>query len=150
MSLCPRESSQSSRKEKAWMSYLIDTNICIYLINKRPQNIIDKVHVLGAEQILISSITVAELEYGISKSASSLENKRKLEMFLLPFEILVFDKKASEKYGNLRIGLEKRGELIGPLDMLIAAQALAHSMTVVTNNEKGFRRVKGLSVENWV
>ncbi len=71
-------------------------------------------------------------------------------MFLLPFEILVFDKKASEKYSNLRIGLEKGGELIGSLDMLIAAQALAHSMTVVTNNEKEFRRVKGLSVENWV
>jgi len=132
------------------MSYLIDTNICIYLINKRPQNIIDKVHDVGADQILISSITIAELEYGVSKSIRSAENKRKLEMFLMPFEVLSFDKKASEKYGDLRNELQVKGKLIGPLDMLIAAQALAFSMILVTNNEKEFRRVKGLKVENWL
>lgn len=132
------------------MNYLIDTNICIYLMNQKPQAIIDKLTSLETTEVVISSISVAELEYGVIKSVNKSRNAQRLSEFLLPFEILIFDEKSTKSHAQIRTDLEKRGELIDPLDMLIAAQALAYSLTVVTNNEREFRRVKGLTVENWL
>ena len=132
------------------MSYLIDTNICIYLINQKPQAIIDKLKTLEANEIFISSISVAELEYGVANSANKAKNAQRLFEFLMPMEILAFAEESTRIYGNIRADLKRRGQIIGALDTLIAAQAIAYSLTLVTNNEKEFRRVKGLSVVNWL
>lgn len=131
------------------MRYLIDTNICIYVINKRPINIIRKFKEISIGDIGISSITLAELQYGVSKSKNIEKNQQRLNEFLAPFEILAFDEMATQYYGELRVWLEKSGNVIGPLDMLIAAHALSADLVLITNNEKEFKRVKGLSVENW-
>lgn len=131
------------------MRYLIDTNICIYVINKRPVEIIRKFKEVKIGDIGISSITVAELQYGVSKSSNKERNRQRLNEFLAPFEILSFDEVATKHYGDVRAQLERSGKVIGTLDMLIAAHALSKGLIVVTNNEKEFKRVKGLSIENW-
>jgi len=131
------------------MKYLLDTNICIYLINERPKKAIAhfKRHSIG--DIGISSITASELAFGIAKSGS-LKNRVALEAFLLPLQILEYDANAAMVYGDIRAALEKKGKTIGPLDMLIAAHALSRQLVLVTNNEKEFRRVDQLKVENWL
>jgi tRNA(fMet)-specific endonuclease VapC len=101
-------------------------------------------------QVGISSIAVSELQYGVSKSKRKNENQQRLDEFLLPFEIVPYDEKASRQYGDIRADLEKRGVVIGPLDLLIAAQAVSRDLVLVTNNEKEFERIKSLEVENWV
>lgn len=131
------------------MRYLIDTNICIYVINKYPVEMIRKFKEISIGDIGISSITLAELQYGVSKSNDKGKNQQRLNEFLAPFEILPFDEIATRYYGEIRVQLEKSGNIIGPLDMLIAAHALSADLIVVTNNEKAFKRVKELSVENW-
>lgn len=131
------------------MKYLLDTNICIYLINERPQKVLAqfKRHSLG--DIGISSITASELAFGVAKSGS-LRNRAALESFLLPINIVEYDAAAAFAYGDIRATLEKQGKTIGPLDMLIAASALSRQLVLVTNNEKEFRRVSKLKVENWL
>lgn len=131
------------------MKYLLDTNICIYLINERPKKVLAhfKRHALG--DIGISSITASELAFGVAKSGS-LKNRIALEAFLLPLQIVEYDADAAMVYGNIRAALEKQGKTIGPLDMLIAAHALSRQLVLVTNNEKEFRRVDQLKVENWL
>jgi tRNA(fMet)-specific endonuclease VapC len=131
------------------MKYLLDTNICIYIIKQKPKNVLDrfKSHRLG--EIGISSITSAELHYGISKSANFNKNQVALNQFLIPLEIFDFDYNASVEYGKIRFELEKAGTPIGPLDLLIAAHAKSLAMTLVTNNEKEFNRVSGLKIQNW-
>lgn len=131
------------------MKYLLDTNICIYLINERPKKVIAhfKRHALG--DIGISSITASELAFGVAKSGS-LKNRIALEAFLLPLQIVEYDADAAMVYGDIRAALEKQGKTIGPLDMLIAAHALSRQLVLVTNNEKEFRRVDQLKVENWL
>ena len=132
------------------MNYLIDTNICIYIMNQRPAEVIQKCKNTGVGQIGISAITVSELSYGVAKSKYQKQNTKRLEEFLAPFEILQYDEEASNYYGIIRSQLENQGNVIGPLDMLIAAHALSRDLVLVTNNEKEFNRIETLKVENWV
>ncbi|OPX35891.1 MAG: VapC toxin family PIN domain ribonuclease [Desulfobacteraceae bacterium 4484_190.1] len=132
------------------MKYLIDTNICIYIMNKRPTGIIHKFKQFDVGEIGVSTITVSELQYGVSKSKNRRLNKQRIEEFLFPLEILPYDEIASTIYGDIRVQSEKRGEPIGPLDLLIAAHALSRNLVLISNNEKEFKRVKNLKVENWV
>ncbi len=131
------------------MNYLLDTNICIYIINRKPAAVLKRVQARQPGQIAISTITVAELEYGVARSRDPGRNKIALLEFLLPFTILDFDQKASMEYGLIRSSLESKGKPVGPMDLLLAAQAKAHDLILVTNNEKEFARVQGLRIENW-
>jgi len=130
--------------------FLIDTNICIYIINNHPPGVVRKFRQIGVGNIGISSITVSELQYGACKSKQIKKNLKRLDEFLSPFEVLAYDENASNYYGKIRSNLERQGNVIGPLDMLIAAHALSENLTLITNNEKEFNRVKSLKVENWV
>ncbi len=130
------------------MRFLLDTDICIYVINERPASVLTHFRRHRVGEIGVTAITVAELAYGVEKSGSA-RNRVALERFLLPLEIVDFDNDAAFAYGRLRAELELEGSPIGPLDMLIAAQALARGSTLVSNNEREFRRVSGLPVENW-
>jgi tRNA(fMet)-specific endonuclease VapC len=130
--------------------YLLDTNICIYIINKRPAKAIEKISNLSPSEIKISSITVAEMEYGASKSNNRLMNRSSLKRFLSPFEIINFDTADAEIYGIIRAELERDGNIIGPYDMQLAAQALRWDYIFVTNNIKEFKRIKRLKLENWI
>ncbi|MCC2666830.1 MAG: type toxin-antitoxin system VapC family toxin [Gammaproteobacteria bacterium] len=132
------------------MKYMLDTNICIYIIKKHPDNIIKKFNLLDVGDIGISSITFSELLYGVEKSQHSQKNKAALEEFVLPLEILPFDDESARHYGYIRASLEKKGTLIGALDLMIAAHAQATNLTLVTNNIKEFSRVHQLKIENWV
>ena len=132
------------------IKYLIDTNICIYLMNKRPLEIILKFKQFDVGEIGVSTITVSELQYGVSKSKNHRLNKQRVEEFLSPLDILPYDELAASIYGDIRLELEKYGEPIGPLDLLIAAHGLSRNLVLITNNEKEFKRVKNLKVENWV
>ena len=132
------------------MNFLIDTNICIYIMNKRPPEVIHRFKNMEVGQIGISTITVSELNYGASKSNLRKQNFKRLEEFLAPFEIIPYSQSASKYYGEIRSRLENQGNVIGPLDLLIAAHALSENLTLVTNNEKEFKRIKSLKVENWV
>jgi tRNA(fMet)-specific endonuclease VapC len=132
------------------MLYLLDTNICIYIIKKKPLYVLEKFKKTPLGEIGISSITLAELEYGISKSADPGRNRIALNQFIIPLEIIDFNISASVEYGSVRAKLETQGKVIGPLDTLIAAHAKSMNLILVTNNESEFRRVEGLKVENWV
>lgn len=132
------------------MSYLLDTNICIYLIKRKPQAVIERLNQIPLNQLYISGITIAELEYGVRKSSSPDRNQLALSEFLAPFTLLAFDRNATIEYGVIRNELEKVGTPIGSLDMLIAAHAKSMNLTLVTNNEREFSRVNGLRVENRV
>ncbi|MEA3386054.1 MAG: type II toxin-antitoxin system VapC family toxin [Thermodesulfobacteriota bacterium] len=132
------------------MNYLIDTNICIYIMNNHPPEVLQKFKRIGVGEVGISSITVSELHYGACKSSYIKRNIQRLDEFLNPFEILSYDDNASRYYGQIRSQLEKKGKIIGPLDMLIAAHALSNKLILITNNIKEFSRIKVLQVENWV
>jgi tRNA(fMet)-specific endonuclease VapC len=132
------------------MKYLLDTNICIALIRKKPPKILKHLTVLAAGEVGISSITLAELRYGAAKSADEGKNAAALEEFLLPLEIADFDAAAALAYGRVRASLEKAGTPIGPLDTQIGAHALSLGTTLVTNNLREFRRISGLKVEDWI
>ena len=131
------------------MKYLIDTNICIYIMNKRPVAVIKKFKQFELGEIGISTITVSELQYGIVKSKYRKKNEFRLEEFLTPLEILTYDQTAARVYGDIRFQLEKLGKPIGPLDLLIVAQAISQDLVLITNNDKEFKRIKKLKVENW-
>ena len=133
------------------MKYLLDTNICIYVINEKPMRILRKFEQYAVDEFAISSITQAELQYGVAKSAHKERNQEALDEFLFPLTILPFHgKKLVERYGKLRAFLESRGKMIGPLDTLIAAHALALGLTIITNNTAEFSRVPDLKCQNWV
>jgi len=127
---------------------LLDTNICIYLINARPPEVLTHFQRYRLGEIGVCSVVAAELAYGVTKSQSA-RNRAALEMFLAPLEILPFDEKAIWVYGQLRTDLERQGLSIGALDTLIAAHALSLEATLVTNNMREFERVAGLRLENW-
>lgn len=131
------------------MMYMLDTNICIYMIKQKPRQVIEKLKNMNKADLCISSITYSELLYGAEKSSNIAKNLLALTMFLSNIEILPYDENASVDYGFIRLDLEKKGKPIGPLDMLIAAHAASLRMILVTNNEKEFERVKGLNIENW-
>lgn len=132
------------------IQFMLDTNICIYIIKKKPKQVINHLLQIDISDIGISSITQSELEYGVMKSQKINQNKIALIEFLSPIAIMPYDDLAAQEYGKLRAHLEKQGTTIGSLDMLIAAHALSLKCILVTNNESEFSRVPGLAVENWV
>ena len=130
------------------MIYMLDTNICIYIINARPEKVLARFRQQRLGDIAISSVTAAELASGVAKSGS-VRNRQALEMFLSALEIQPFDESAIWHYGELRADLERLGQPIGALDTMIAAHALAIDTILVTNNTREFERVPGLRLENW-
>lgn len=127
---------------------LLDTNICIYIINARPPAVLArfKRHRLG--DIGLCSVVAAELAYGVAKSGSA-RNRQALEMFLAPLDVLPFDDEAFWAYGTLRADLERRGTPIGALDTMIAAHALSQRALLVTHNTREFAQVPGLQLADW-
>lgn len=133
------------------MKYLLDTNICIYIINEKPGKVLEKFERYPVHEFGISSITHAELQYGIAKSRHKNKNQKALDQFLLPLTILPFHgKRLVEHYGEIRVYLESKGMRIRPLDTLIAAHALGLDLTIITNNITEFSRIPNLKCENWV
>ncbi len=131
------------------LRYVLDTNICIYIINRQPPAVFERFAGLRVGQVAISSITGAELHFGISKTRSE-RNRHALEKFLAPLDVLPFEENAMREYGHLRAHLEQKGTPIGALDTLIAAHALSLDCVLVTNNQREFKRVPKLRLENWV
>ncbi|MFQ5638898.1 MAG: type II toxin-antitoxin system VapC family toxin [bacterium] len=132
------------------MRFMLDTNICIYIIKKKPENVLNRFQKTSVADIGISSITMSELAYGVEKSLKKEQNKIALLLFISPLEITPYADPAAQHYGEIRSALEKIGQPIGALDMLIAAHARSLNVTLVTNNTKEFERVPDLKVENWV
>lgn len=131
------------------MRVLLDTNICIYLIKQKPPQVLSHFQKYTVGEIGISSISLAELRYGIEKSHNSKRNAQALEKFLIPLIVAPFGASATYAYGKIRSALEAKGTPIGPLDTLIAAHALCLNVTLVTNNTKEFARVPKLKLKNW-
>ena len=132
------------------MTIMLDTNICIYIMKKKPETVLNQLKKYEKGEICISAITLAELEYGVSKSSSPSKNQLALTIFLSGISVLPFDEKASVEYGNIRAELEKQGKPIVANDLLIVAHARSLNFTLITNNTKEFNRANGLKVENWV
>jgi tRNA(fMet)-specific endonuclease VapC len=131
------------------MKFMLDTNTCIYIIKQKPPDVIERFKLTEISKIGISSITMSELLYGVSKSSKPEQNQIALIQFIAPLEILSYGGEAAQYYGELRIHLEKQGTPIGSLDMLIAAHALSIDCTLITNNEKEFIRIPNLKIDNW-
>ena len=130
--------------------WLLDTNICIHLIKRKPERVLDRLRLIDINTVAVSSITVAELQYGVAKSAHQEQNGLALAAVLAPLGVEPFDDAAAAGYGTVRAALERAGTPIGSLDMLNASHALALGRTIVTNNAREFQRVAGLKLENWV
>jgi tRNA(fMet)-specific endonuclease VapC len=131
--------------------YLLDTNICIYLINEKPTKVLKKFEKYPVYEFGLSSITHAELQYGVEKSRNKKTNQNALDEFLLPLTILPFHgKRLVTCYGKIRAFLESKGRTIGPLDMLIASHALDLDLTIISNNINEFSRIPHLKCENWI
>lgn len=132
------------------MIYLLDTNICIYALKNRPPEVLQKLREVGRAAVAVSVITVMELRQGAEKSGQAAANHSKLDFFLHPMKVLPFELEAALQGSRIRAHLERQGTKIGDLDSLIAAQALAGDLILVTNNLREFKRVPGLRTENWV
>lgn len=130
--------------------YLLDTNICIYIINNNPRTVVEKIKQLKPSQVKLSAISIGELEYGVSKSRNRERNRNALVGFVSGFDILPFDDNDAEVFGIISAELEKRGQVIGSYDMQIAAQAISNDLILVTNNTREFERIKKLKLENWI
>jgi len=128
---------------------MLDTDICIYIIKRKPKSALERLEILQPGQLTMSAITFAELMNGAKKSQHIESNISKLNELAELIEICPFDQKAAVFYGDVRSALEKKGETIGSNDLLIAAHALSLNLILVTNNEKEFKRVDGLKIENW-
>ena len=131
------------------MKYMLDTNICIFAIRNSNDNVLKKFHEHLDNELYISSITLAELMYGVEKSRKPEQNRNALLQFLTLIDIKEFSEKAAIEYGKIRAFLENQGTPIGPLDTLIAAHAVSENMILVTHNTKEFLRIPDLTVENW-
>ncbi len=131
------------------MRYMLDTNICIYIIRGKPPQLLQKLTAYPVSDIAVSSITIAELQFGVERSSQPQQNQLALNQFLIPLNILDFDYEAASSYGSIRADLETRGLQIGSLDTLIAAHAFSRNLVIVTNNVREFSRVPGLTVEDW-
>ena len=131
------------------MIYMLDTNICIYAMKQKPEKVLQRFKQELNSGICISSITLAELEYGMKRSSDPARNEQALLRFLAPLTVLTFGSAAASVYGEIRADLQSKGTPIGPLDMLIAGHAKAEELILVTNNVREFERVPGLEIENW-
>ncbi len=132
------------------MKLMLDTNICIAIIKQKPPAVLQQFEAYQIGDIGISTVTLAELRYGVAKSQQREANQAALDAFVLPLEIADFDEAATLYYGSLRARLEKQGTPIGPLDTMIAAHALSLDVTLVTNNTKAFARVDRLKLADWL
>lgn len=131
------------------MKLMLDTNVCIYLIKEHPASVLERFVSHPVGDIGVSVITLAELEYGVSKSSRPARNREALEQFVSPLEVASFDRDATTAYGKLRTTLEKTGQPIGSMDLLIAAHAISLDVRLITHNVKEFGRVPGLRIEDW-
>ncbi len=131
------------------MKYILDTNICIYIIKKKPEQVLKRLMKHHPTEIGISVITYFELIYGANKSQNPEKNNKALKDFISAFDVLPWTESDADTAGRIRATLEKSGKTIGPFDLQIAGQASANNLILVTNNEKEFVRVKGLKIENW-
>ena len=131
------------------MKVMLDTNICVDIIRERPQPVLDRFKTYDVGDIGISMVTLAELEYGVSASRRPAKNREALDQFVSPLEIVAFDRPATTAYGRLRAALEKKGQMIGSMDLLIAAHAVSLDVRLVTHNAREFGRVPGLKIEDW-
>ena len=132
------------------MKYMLDTNICIGLIRNKPQSLIARLTACTPGEVGISVITIAELAHGAQKSNKVQENVSALEQFLYPLEVADFDQRASAAYGLVRAFLERKGKIIGSMDLLIGAHALSQDAILVTNNTSEFKRIPNLNIEDWM
>jgi tRNA(fMet)-specific endonuclease VapC len=132
------------------MRFMLDTNICIYIIKRKPAQVLSRFQTLEVHQVGISAITLSELEYGIAKSSNRHQNSEALMGFLAPLEIVPYNDLAAYHYGEIRAYLEVKGHPIGAMDLLIGAHARSLSVPLVTNNVREFSVIPGLSVENWI
>ena len=132
------------------MKLMLDTNICIAIIKQKPKDILRKFNDYQVGQVCISSVTLAELRYGVAKSQYHQKNQAALDEFILPLEVADFDEAAADYYGRLRAGLERQSTPIGALDTMIAGHALSLNVTLVTNNTREFSCVAGLQLLDWV
>jgi len=132
------------------MHYLLDTNICIYLIKKHPPEILRRFREHAPQDVAIATITLFELQYGVEKSQYRQRSQDALIKFLLPLNLLDLDRLAAEEAALVRTQLEKKGISIGPYDLLIAGLARSRDLTLVTNNTREFKRIVGLRLENWI
>jgi len=132
------------------MKWMLDTNICIAIIRRRPEAALRRLRGKAIGQVGISSLTLAELQYGAARSREPAAARDALVEFVLALEVAPFDDAAAAIYGDVRAQLESRGQPIGPIDTLIAAHALTLDTVLVTNNLREFRRVRGLVVEDWL
>jgi tRNA(fMet)-specific endonuclease VapC len=126
-----------------------DTDMCIYLMEGRYPQVAERLSDVPLDRLALSAIVVAELRFGALKSERPAANLARLDAFIAPFRLLLFDTACATHFAEAKLFLQRRGKLIGPMDLLIAATALANEATVVTNNVKEFSRVPGLRVENW-
>jgi tRNA(fMet)-specific endonuclease VapC len=131
------------------LRYMLDTNICIYVIKNRPEGLRERFNSL-ADQLCISAVTLAEMIYGVEKSTRPVENLAVVEQFAARLELLPFAERAAAHYGQLRAELERHGTPIGGYDMMIGGHARSEGLILVTNNRREFQRIKGLRIENWV
>lgn len=131
------------------MKYMLDTNIIAYAKNNRPEIVLEKFQQHKPEDMCVSAITLAELEYGVWNSSRPEQNRTALMLFLSGIQVLPFEGEAAIEYGAIRADLKKKGIPIGANDLLIAAHAKAAGLTLVTNNTREFERVEGLKLENW-
>lgn len=132
------------------MKLMLDTNICIALIKRKPAHVLQKFSAYRVGDIGISAVTLAELQYGVAKSRDQVKNQAALDEFVLPLEIAAFDESATLFYGKVRSALENQGIPIGALDTMIGAHALSLGATLVSNNTREFNRIAGLSVVDWI
>ena len=128
---------------------MLDTNICIYIINAKPPTVLQRFRDYRMGEVGVCTVVAAELAFGVAKSGSA-RNRHALELFLAPLTVLPFDEAAVWAYGTLRSELERQGKQIGALDTMIAAHALSQQATLVTNNTSEFARIPGLRLDNWV
>jgi tRNA(fMet)-specific endonuclease VapC len=132
------------------MKVMLDTNTCIAIIKRKPQQVLKRFNAYKVGEIGISWVTLAELEFGVAKSQHIQKNQEALDEFILPLEIANFDREVARVYGRIRAILEKKGTPIGSLDTMIGAHALALGVTLATNNTKEFSRIKGLTIVDWL
>lgn len=132
------------------MKWMLDTDTCIALIKRQPPTLIKRLQARAVGDVGISSITLAELQFGVSKSARRHQNEAALGQFLLPFEIAAFDELAAGSYGDVRAEIERNGTPIGPLDTLIAGHALSLNVVLITHNLREFKRITGLRIDDWL
>jgi tRNA(fMet)-specific endonuclease VapC len=131
------------------MKLMLDTNVCIYVIKEHPASVVERFTSLPVGDVGISVITLAELEYGVSKSSRPARNREALDLFISPLDVASFDRQATAIYGKLRTVPERKGQPIGSMDLLIAAHAISLDVRLITHNVKEFRRVPGLRIEDW-